>query len=78
MKKPEKCCLFGEFKCTVPIPINRRVQKIDLCISHIVAALNAGGIVTLASCCGHGKQDGDIQLEDGVELIVKRRKEHER
>ena len=38
---------------------------IDICVADIVAALNAANIVTVASCCGHGKQDADIRLEDG-------------
>ena len=48
----------------VCMPLNGRVQCIDFCIHHIVAALNAGGIRTVASCCGHGKIPGRIDLED--------------
>ena len=47
----------------VCMPLNGRVQCIDFCIHHIVAALNAGGISTVASCCGHGKMKGNIILE---------------
>jgi hypothetical protein len=43
---------------------------IDRCIAHIVAALNAGGVPTKASCCGHGKRPGSIILEDGRELFI--------
>lgn len=71
MIKPKQCCDFGTYECSVPMPINGRVQDVDLCISHIVAALNAGGVKTVASCCGHGKQNGIISLENGTELIVK-------
>jgi len=54
------------------MPINGRVQCIDWCIHQIVAALNAGGIETVASCCGHFGQDGRIDLTDGRVLIIKR------
>lgn len=43
----------------------------DPCIADIVEALNAEGIQTIASCCGHGEQDGIISMADGRELIVK-------
>ena len=52
------------------MPINGRVQCIDFCIHHIVAALNAGGIITVASCCGHGNMPGRIDLEDGRTLAI--------
>jgi hypothetical protein len=43
---------------------------IDSCIAPIVRALNDAGIVTIASCCGHGKQPGNIVLEDGREILI--------
>lgn len=52
--------------------LNGRVHNIDLCLAHIIAALNAGGIETRASCCGHGAQDGSIVLVDGREFVVKK------
>jgi hypothetical protein len=64
------CCKIGTYEHTVPMPINGRVQGIDYCIADIVAALNAGGIETEASCCGHGKGDGIISFKDGRELKV--------
>jgi hypothetical protein len=69
--KPKKCCGMGTYKCQVPMPIKGRTRGIDFCIADIVSALNANNIITVASCCGHGKQDGIISLEDGRELIVK-------
>jgi len=63
IKKPESCCERGSYECSVPMPLNGRVHIIDFCISHIVAALNAGGLKTLTSCCGHGKQPGNIVLD---------------
>ena len=53
------------------MPLKGRRQDIDFCISDIVASLNASGIETVASCCGHGKDDGSILLDDGRILIVK-------
>ena len=53
------------------MPLNGRVCSIDWCIHHIVAALNAGGVETVASCCGHGTRDGVITLKDGRELAVR-------
>ena len=53
------------------VPINGKVRCIDWCIHHIVAALNAGGVKTVACCCGHGQQDGRIDLEDGRVLVIK-------
>lgn len=55
---------------TVAMPIAGRVRSIDQCISHIVAALNAGGLTTVACCCGHGHRPGRISLEDGRELFI--------
>lgn len=65
---------FGDketYKNQVCMPIDGKVQCIDYCIHHIVAALNAAGIATAASCCGHGKVDGRIDLRDGRTLIIK-------
>jgi hypothetical protein len=71
MKKPIKCCNFGEYSCQIPMSIMGRRQDIDFCIADIVAALNAANITTVASCCGHKKLDGNILLEDGRELKIK-------
>ena len=71
MKQPEKCCELGSYECQVPMAINGRRVDIDFCIADIVAALNAANIVTVASCCGHGKQDGSIALENGRTLTIK-------
>ena len=42
----------------------------DPCIAPIVSALNAAGIRTIASCCGHNKMDGSILLADGRDLRI--------
>ena len=52
------------------MPLNGRVQCIDYCIHQLVAAINAGGIRTVASCCGHGSMPGRIDLEDGRTLAI--------
>ena len=70
-EKPDKCCGVGTYNHSVALPINGRVHDIDFCIHHIVSALNAGGIKTVASCCGHGKIGGRIDLEDGKYLLIK-------
>lgn len=49
------------------------IKGIDSCIADIVNALNANGIYTSNSCCGHGKSDGVIFLHDGRELIIKQK-----
>jgi hypothetical protein len=71
MKKPDNCCKVGTYEHSIPIPLNGRVQGIDFCVVGIVSALNAAGIETRASCCGHGKRDGNIILEDGRILIIR-------
>jgi hypothetical protein len=52
------------------MPVNRKVVQVDYCIADIVAALNAGNIITAGSCCGHGKSQGTIILLDERVLIV--------
>lgn len=50
----------------------RQAQKgIDSCIADIVRALNAGGVKTISSCCGHSKSDGSIMLAEGRELVIR-------
>ena len=73
MGKPIECCKMGSYEHQVPMPINSRVRYIDYCIADIVAALNAANIKTMASCCGHNIQDASILLEDGREIIIKRK-----
>lgn len=45
---------------------------VDASIAPIVAALNAAGVETIASCSGHGHRPGNIALRDGRELIIAR------
>jgi hypothetical protein len=70
----EHCDTFGGEKTYANqacLPINGRVICVDWCIHQIVAALNAAGVETVASCCGHGKMDGRIDLKDGRVLNVR-------
>lgn len=66
------CGNFGTYEDVVAMPLNGRVVHIDRCIHAIVAGLNAAGLATVASCCGHGQTDGRIDLEDGRVLVVMR------
>ena len=58
------------YRNQVPMPLNGRVQSIDYCIAHLVAALNAANIRTVGSCCGHRRMAGRIDLEDGRVLAI--------
>lgn len=49
---------------------HRRTWAIDSCIADLIVALNNGGIDTVASCCGHGKASGRIDLADGRILLM--------
>ena len=53
------------------MPINGTVICIDRGKPRLVAALNAGGVRTSASCCGHGAMKGRIALDDGRSLIIR-------
>lgn len=67
-------CAWGTSK-TVHCPAgfngtNRQRTKVpvDACIADLVAALNAAGLFTRDSCCGHGNGPGLIRLMDGRSL----------
>ncbi len=70
MQKPNSCCGLGTYACSIPMPIKGRLQGIDFCIADIVAALNASGLETAASCCGHKQIPGHVMLEDGREILI--------
>ena len=48
------------------------LKPVDKCIARLVEALNAAGCFTRTSCCGHGRADGSILLEDGSQIVVPR------
>ena len=77
MSKAQSDCQYCDvaggiktYENQVSMPLNGKVRCIDYCIHRIVAALNAGGVRTTASCCGHGRILGNIGLEDGREIII--------
>lgn len=57
-------------KNSVILEILGRPRNIDNCIAPLVKALNSAGLVTIASCCGHGKQPGSIVFVDGREIRI--------
>ena len=72
-------CKWGTYeKVRVKIPkdlsctgrMKWKMAKIDKCIAPIVKALQEGRIDMRGSCCGHGKVNGAISLQDGRELII--------
>lgn len=54
------CTGFARFK----------FAQVDECIAPIVQALQQAGINMRGSCCGHGKDEGDIHLQDGRVLLI--------
>lgn len=68
------CCGVGTYSCQLLSHAAGRVFGVDACIADLVSALNAAGIPTVASCCGHGG-NGSVALADGRELIIKWPKE---
>lgn len=42
----------------------------DPCIAPLVVALNAAGLETQWSCCGHGRLPAVIGLKDGRQVVV--------
>lgn len=54
------------------LTITGRPVEVDAEIAPIVAALNAAGLETIASCSGHGFRPADIVLRDGREIIIAR------
>ncbi|MEW8049266.1 MAG: hypothetical protein AB2809_02720 [Candidatus Thiodiazotropha sp.] len=69
-----RMCEWGieasQVKLAKPRPDGRTHAPVDPCIADIVQALNDAGLQTLASCCGHGKVNGRISLEDGRDLVL--------
>ncbi len=49
-----------------------KLAQIDSCIAPLVKALQERGIDMRGSCCGHGKGDGSIELQDGTVIVIPR------
>jgi hypothetical protein len=47
-----------------------RDKDIDACIADLVEALQVAGIDMRSSCCGHGREPGHIELQDGRSLLI--------
>lgn len=67
-------CLWGtDVEVMVPMPASLShtgaarwaVKGVDSCIAPLVEALNVAGLHTANSCCGHGREPGQIILHDG-------------
>ena len=74
-------CKWGtSTDCLVPMPADLShtgefrwaIKGVDSCLVDLVNALNAAGLYTAQSCCGHGKGDGFIDLHDGRRLIIQK------
>jgi len=60
-------CAWGE---TEKVQIGDRQIPVDRCLAPLVQALNAGGVPTAMSCCGHGEGVGFVLLADGRLLSI--------
>jgi hypothetical protein len=47
-----------------------KLTQIDRCIAPLVKALQEGGVDMRGSCCGHGRGEGQIELQDGRLLRI--------
>lgn len=47
-------------------------KPVDKCLAPMVDMLNAHGYYTRACCCGHGKAEGNIMLQDGTTAPIAR------
>jgi hypothetical protein len=77
LKKPQKCCDFGTNEHCVPLSVHNKVVYVDYCVARLVAALEAGGMNPIASCCGHGIQPPTVLLDDDTWVMVLTRKQGE-
>lgn len=75
----ERMCKWGtwkKLKLKIPADLSStgkekwKMCKIDSCIADIVEALQNAGIDMRGCCCGHGKDLGDIHLQDGRVLVI--------
>lgn len=71
LEKPKECCLGGTYEHCIPTVVRNKVVWVDFCVADIVVGLNAAGLRTVASCCGHDKMYGNVMLEDGRSLDIR-------
>lgn len=65
---PVNVRISADLSCTGTA--RKRDFQIDACLAPLVEALQERGINMRSSCCGHGKAEGEITLEDGRVLLV--------
>ena len=62
-------CTWGTTKYVTlcrPTPVQQRTTiKVDACIAPLIQILSDYGVEMTASCCGHRKVPGRIDLADG-------------
>ncbi|MBU8733452.1 hypothetical protein KM915_25910 [Cytobacillus oceanisediminis] len=60
-------CKHGTYVTTAIINPNqnKKMVAVDACIAEEVRELNKQGVVTLGSCCGHGKAGQIAEWENG-------------
>jgi len=71
-------CQFKKVDVFVPIHQNDShtgkarwaYKPVDFCCAGIVKALNNEGLFTRTSCCGHGKELGEIILWSGTRITL--------
>ena len=54
----------------VPKPSGRTSVPVDFCIAELVSVLNRLGVATETSCCGHGKEVGEVLVADGTRIEI--------
>lgn len=80
---PQTCPFCGNKQELLRLPITSDLSRdgkryykkvpVDFCIAGLVKELNAAGIETKSSCCGHGKIGGFVLLLDGTEIKIRQR-----
>lgn len=77
MEKRKCPSYFGDYKCHVKTDIldtKGNPVYVDKCLKEAVENLNAVGLKTIASCCGHGIINPKITIEgfsDGMAVELK-------
>ena len=80
MEKRKCKSYFGDYKCHVKTNIKDSKGNfvyVDKCLKEAIENLNAVGLKTVASCCGHGIINPKITIEglsDGMEVDLKKSK----
>jgi len=79
VSKDDTMCNYGTTKdVRVHIPSNLShtgearwdTKPVDACIADLVDDLNKAGVITLSSCCGHGKSEAEVSLLNDSEKTL--------